>query len=216
MTPNWKPIILTATPFALSSASPPRRTLELMILGYNTNGLADVDPVQAIDLVHAIGYRGIALSLDRKLLNPFAADFDDQLRWNSDRLAAARHAVGRRDRSSFLARSGGETRADAGDGRPRRPCPTGGLPLSGGRRGRSTWVRLRFALVRHRPRWGRGPRGDGPAGRRPRGSARIRRTAKTSRSRSSPNPACSSTRWTVLATCWPPSMPRESTPTGSA
>jgi hypothetical protein len=51
-----------------------------MLLGYNTNGLTDVDAIQAIDLVHSIGYDGIALSLDRGLLNPFAADFDEQLR----------------------------------------------------------------------------------------------------------------------------------------
>ncbi len=57
-----------------------------MLLGYNTNGLADVDAVQAIELVHSIGYRGIALSLDRRLLNPFAADFDAQLQQAAGRL----------------------------------------------------------------------------------------------------------------------------------
>ncbi len=57
-----------------------------MILGYNTNGLVDVDAVQAIDLVHSVGYRGIALTLDRGLLNPFAADFGRQLQQASDRL----------------------------------------------------------------------------------------------------------------------------------
>lgn len=57
-----------------------------MLLGYNTNGLTDVDAIQAIELVHSIGYRGIALSLDHGLLNPFAADFDRQLRRTADRL----------------------------------------------------------------------------------------------------------------------------------
>jgi sugar phosphate isomerase/epimerase len=57
-----------------------------MLLGYNTNGLADVDAVQAIDLVHSIGYRGIALSLDRGLLDPFAPDFDRQLLRAAERL----------------------------------------------------------------------------------------------------------------------------------
>jgi len=57
-----------------------------MLLGYNTNGLTDVDAVQAIDLVHSVGYRGIALTLDRGLLNPFAADFDQLLRRTADRL----------------------------------------------------------------------------------------------------------------------------------
>jgi sugar phosphate isomerase/epimerase len=57
-----------------------------MLLGYNTNGLTDVDAVQAIDLVHSVGYRGIALTLDRGLLNPFAADVDQLLRRTADRL----------------------------------------------------------------------------------------------------------------------------------
>ena len=53
-----------------------------MIFGYNTNGLTDVDAIQAIELVHSIGYRGVALSLDRGLLNPFVADSDLKL-WNT-------------------------------------------------------------------------------------------------------------------------------------
>ena len=57
-----------------------------MILGYNTNGLSDVDAIQAIELVHAIGYRGIALTLDRGLLNPFHPDFDQLLWRTADRL----------------------------------------------------------------------------------------------------------------------------------
>jgi len=50
-----------------------------MLLGYNTNGLADCDALQAIELVHSIGYRGIGITLDRGLLNPVAADYQNQL-----------------------------------------------------------------------------------------------------------------------------------------
>jgi sugar phosphate isomerase/epimerase len=57
-----------------------------MLLGYNTNGLSEVDAIQAIELVHAVGYRGVALALDRGLLNPFAADFDQLLRRTAERL----------------------------------------------------------------------------------------------------------------------------------
>jgi len=57
-----------------------------MILGYNTNGLTDVDASQAIELVHAIGYRGIAVSLDRGRLNPFAPDIGQQLSQTAERL----------------------------------------------------------------------------------------------------------------------------------
>jgi len=57
-----------------------------MLIGYNTNGLADVDATQAIELLHRIGYRGVGLTLDHGLLNPFAADFPDQLAHAADRL----------------------------------------------------------------------------------------------------------------------------------
>src|SRR5262245_34446871 len=57
-----------------------------MILGYNTNGLADVDPIQAIELLHDIGYAGIALSLDHGILNPFADNFESQLDQTAERL----------------------------------------------------------------------------------------------------------------------------------
>jgi sugar phosphate isomerase/epimerase len=50
-----------------------------LLLGYNTNGLANVDAVQAIELLRGIGYRAIAITLDQHLLNPFAVDFSRQL-----------------------------------------------------------------------------------------------------------------------------------------
>jgi sugar phosphate isomerase/epimerase len=42
-----------------------------VILGYNTNGLAHHDLVQAIELLASIGYRGVAITLDHGALNPF-------------------------------------------------------------------------------------------------------------------------------------------------
>ena len=41
-----------------------------MILGYNTNGLAHHDPQQAIELIHGIGYRSIAITIDHLWINP--------------------------------------------------------------------------------------------------------------------------------------------------
>ncbi len=50
-----------------------------MFLGYNTNGLAHHDPLQAIELIAELGYRGLAITVDHRWLNPFAADFDHQI-----------------------------------------------------------------------------------------------------------------------------------------
>ena len=41
-----------------------------MLLGYNTNGLAHHDPLEAIKLLREIGYGSVALTLDHGLLNP--------------------------------------------------------------------------------------------------------------------------------------------------
>ena len=41
-----------------------------MLLAYNTNGFANHDPEQAIDLLARIGYRGVGLTIDHGLLNP--------------------------------------------------------------------------------------------------------------------------------------------------
>lgn len=41
-----------------------------MILGYNTNGLAHHDIVQAIELLAEIGYRSVAITVDQHVLNP--------------------------------------------------------------------------------------------------------------------------------------------------
>jgi len=45
-----------------------------MRLGYNTNGLAHHDLVQAIGLLGEIGYRSVAITLDHHALNPFEND----------------------------------------------------------------------------------------------------------------------------------------------
>lgn len=50
-----------------------------MILGYNTNGLTHHDLVEAIDLLASIGYRGIAISLDHGVLNPFDPQLPQQM-----------------------------------------------------------------------------------------------------------------------------------------
>lgn len=50
-----------------------------MLIGYNTNGLANHDPFEAIELLAEIGYQSVAITLDHGRLNPFAADFKSQL-----------------------------------------------------------------------------------------------------------------------------------------
>ena len=50
-----------------------------MLLAYNTNGFAHHSLSDALDLLAARGYGGVALTLDVHHLNPFAPDFDSQL-----------------------------------------------------------------------------------------------------------------------------------------
>lgn len=50
-----------------------------MRLGYNTNGFAHHDLLEALDLIAEIGYRSVAITLDQHTLNPFADDLDEQL-----------------------------------------------------------------------------------------------------------------------------------------
>lgn len=50
-----------------------------MLLGYNTNGLANHDPLAAIELLATIGYRSIAITIDHHCLNPFAEGWQRQL-----------------------------------------------------------------------------------------------------------------------------------------
>ncbi len=46
-----------------------------MLLGYNTNGLAHHDPLEAIALLAEIGYQSVAITLDHGPLNPLAEGF---------------------------------------------------------------------------------------------------------------------------------------------
>lgn len=50
-----------------------------MLLGYNTNGWAHHDPLDAARLLAEMGYRSVALTLDHGRLNPYSADFPAQL-----------------------------------------------------------------------------------------------------------------------------------------
>ncbi len=51
-----------------------------MLLGYNTNGLADLDLLEAIELVAEIGYRSVAITIDRGALDPGNERTGEQLR----------------------------------------------------------------------------------------------------------------------------------------
>ncbi len=51
----------------------------MLRIGYNTNGFLCHSLESAIQIIAAIGYRGIAITLDNYILNPGAADLDQQL-----------------------------------------------------------------------------------------------------------------------------------------
>lgn len=60
-----------------------------MRLGYSTNSIDDVNPLEAIPVLHDLGYRSLAITLDRDTLDPFAADLPARtVRWR-EALAAA-------------------------------------------------------------------------------------------------------------------------------
>lgn len=55
-----------------------------MRIGFNTNSVGDVDPLVAVPLLGELGYRSLAITLDRHLLDPFAADTAaDADRWRA-------------------------------------------------------------------------------------------------------------------------------------
>ncbi len=57
-----------------------------MILAYNTNGLANHNLLDAIELVAESGYRGIAITIDHAALNPFDDRIEEHLAQVSDAL----------------------------------------------------------------------------------------------------------------------------------
>jgi len=60
-----------------------------MLLGFSTNSIGDVDPLDAIPMLRAMGYGSLAITLDHHTINPFAADLPATIaRWR-DALAAA-------------------------------------------------------------------------------------------------------------------------------
>lgn len=57
-----------------------------MILGYNTNGWANHDLLQAIDVMAELGYRSVAITIDHGSLNPFDSRTNEQVAAVRDRL----------------------------------------------------------------------------------------------------------------------------------
>lgn len=56
----------------------------MMQIGYGTNSLGDIDPLVAVPMLRDLGYRSLAITLDRRLLNPFAAELDAEVaRWKA-------------------------------------------------------------------------------------------------------------------------------------
>lgn len=56
--------------------------VDFMFLGYNTNGFAHHDLLEAIAVIHDIGYRGVGITIDHHCLNPLGdqAAFEAQLK----------------------------------------------------------------------------------------------------------------------------------------
>jgi L-ribulose-5-phosphate 3-epimerase len=53
-----------------------------MVPGFSTNSLGEIDAIDALPILHDLGYRSIAITPDRHLLDPFGAAFDAEVeRW---------------------------------------------------------------------------------------------------------------------------------------
>ena len=53
-----------------------------MLLGYGTNSIGDVDPLDAIPMLRDMGYGSLAITLDHHTIDPFAADLPSRIaRW---------------------------------------------------------------------------------------------------------------------------------------
>jgi L-ribulose-5-phosphate 3-epimerase len=50
-----------------------------MLFGYNTNGLAHHDPLQAVELLSELGYRSVAITIDHHCLSPYSPQLPEQL-----------------------------------------------------------------------------------------------------------------------------------------
>lgn len=62
-----------------------------MRLGFSTNSIGDVDPLDAVPLLAGLGYRSLAITLDRQTIDPFAADLAGRIeRWRG---ALAAHGM---------------------------------------------------------------------------------------------------------------------------
>jgi sugar phosphate isomerase/epimerase len=61
-----------------------------MLLGYNTNGFANHDFLDAIELLAEIGYQGVAITLDHGVLSPYDERADLQCDQVAERLAVRR------------------------------------------------------------------------------------------------------------------------------
>ncbi len=55
-----------------------------MRLGFSTNGIGDIDPLDAIPVLRELGYRSLAVTLDHQTIDPFAADRPARIaRWKA-------------------------------------------------------------------------------------------------------------------------------------
>ena len=65
-----------------------------MLLGFSTNSIGDVDPLDAIPMLREMGYRSLAITLDHHTLDPFAADLAERIvRWRAALAAAGMACV---------------------------------------------------------------------------------------------------------------------------
>ena len=63
-----------------------------MRLGYNTNGMAHHDPMEAIELLAELGFESVAITVDHPWLSPKSSNLESQL--NAIRKALEQHGMG--------------------------------------------------------------------------------------------------------------------------
>jgi len=65
-----------------------------MLLGFSTNTLADLDPLAALPALADLGYRSLAITLDRRVLDPFDPDLPAAIaRWRAELAHAGMRCV---------------------------------------------------------------------------------------------------------------------------